>query len=105
MRRRWMLILNGLFMASGCVYHVQERVDQASCDLANHPYDVAPLYPVQKTASQTKPPDTTAGSAQVPASPAYDLQTTAYMQQEPAPRPSDQPKRISDRLKIPGGIP
>lgn len=105
MRRRWMLILNGLFMASGCVYHVQEHVDQAACELANHPYDVAPAYPELKKADQAKPADSVAGNAKFLADLPYDVQTTAYMQQEPARRQPDSPKRPVDRLRIPGEIP
>ncbi len=105
MRRRWMLILNGLFMASGCVYHVQERVDQITCDLANHPFDVAPANPAPKTTVEVKPAEPAANGAKAPAGPAYDLQTTAYMQQEPARRLFDSQKPVVDRLKIPGEIP
>ena len=92
MRRRWMLILNGLFMASGCIYHVQERVDQASCELANHPFDVAPENPGPRATAQAKPEATDASKTQAMATQAYDVQTTAYMQQEPAIRPFDVPK-------------
>ncbi len=100
-----MLILNGLFMASGCVYHVQERVDQITCDLANHPFDVAPANPAQKTTAEVKPAEPAANGVKVPAGPAYDLQTTAYMQQDPARRPFDLSKPVVDRLKIPAEIP
>lgn len=105
MRRRWMLILNGLFMASGCVYHVQEHVDQAACELANHPYDIAPAYPELKKVDQAKPADSVASNAKSLAERPYDVQTTAYMQQEPARRQPDSPKRPADRLRIPGEIP
>jgi cobalt-zinc-cadmium efflux system outer membrane protein len=105
MRRRWMLILNGLFVASGCVYHVQERVDQTACELASHPYDVAPETPAVKKVEQSKTPDSTPDNAQALANRPYDLQTTSYMQQEPAPRPGDGQRRVADRLRIPMEIP
>lgn len=104
MRRRWMLMLNGLFLASGCLYHVQERVEQATCDLTNHPFDVAPAYPAQQKAEEPRPA-AAANQAQALANQPYDLQTTAYMQQEPARRTFDSPKRLTDRLRIPGEIP
>ena len=105
MRRRWMLILNGLFMASGCIYHVQERVDQATCELANHAYDVAPENPAPKPIAPVKPVENAAGKPTALATPAYDVQTTAYMQQEPERRIFGTPTRVGDRLKIPGEIP
>ena len=105
MRRRWMLILNGLFMASGCIYHVQERVDQVTCGLANHPFDVAPEMPLPKATTQVKPGDSPTVPAKTAPTQTYDIQTTAYMQQEPAPRTLGQPNRNANRLRIPGEIP
>ena len=105
MRRRWMLILNGLFMASGCIYHVQERVDQATCELANHAYDVAPENPAPKPAAPAKAAENLPGKPTALATQAYDVQTTAYMQQEPERQLLNAPKRAGDRLRIPLEIP
>jgi cobalt-zinc-cadmium efflux system outer membrane protein len=105
MRRRWMLILNALLLASGCVYHVQERVDQVSCALATHPFDIAPELPVVKATTQTRPSGAEPTGGQPSAAGAIDIQTTSYFQQGPASRGSLPQSQPANRLKIPGEIP
>ena len=84
MRRRWMLIVNGLFMASGCIYHVQERVDQATCELANHAVCTWRQKNLRLSQSPRRRPLRAPPASQPRCSnQAYDVQTTAYMQQEP----------------------
>ena len=105
MRRRWMLILNGLFLASGCVYHVQERVDQVSCALATHPFDMAPETPAVKATTQAKPAESDPRPGQPAAASSIDIQTTSYFQQEPASRGFSSQNQPSNRLTIPREIP
>ena len=70
-----------LLSLSGCLYHAQERADQMVCDLASHPFDLAPPLP----AEPAKPQEPAAEPGKEPSPPAQstDLQTTALMETPP----------------------
>src|SRR5579859_5821852 len=75
----------GLVFLSGCLYHAKERADQAVCDLASRPYDLAPEAGPEKTMPPADPhPAQQCKSTKTPAAPsslATDLIAAAYLQE------------------------
>ena len=39
---RRLLLLSGLLLVSGCAWPVRQTTDHVVCDMANHPFDIAP---------------------------------------------------------------
>jgi cobalt-zinc-cadmium efflux system outer membrane protein len=76
------------------LYHVQERTDEVVCDLAAHPFDVAP--PPSPGADTPGCPQ--AGRAAGPSAPATDVQTAVLMQ-------ADKPLTERPPVKVPEEIP
>src|SRR5438132_13440651 len=52
MSRRRLLMLSGLVLLSGCLYHVRERTDQVVGDLVAHPFDLGPAEKLGTTESR-----------------------------------------------------
>jgi cobalt-zinc-cadmium efflux system outer membrane protein len=102
------LLLSGLLLLSGCLWHVREKVDSAVWDLAGRPFDLAPPGPPE-------PPPTPPAGKEAPAAPrdgpapgkkpavvllSTDVQTTALMQAGPEPDKPDKPDGGSPRLDL-----
>jgi cobalt-zinc-cadmium efflux system outer membrane protein len=84
MSQRRLLVLSGLLLLSGCLYHAREQADETVCALASHPYDLLPPQPAE---AKTGPPASSPTPAkQAATSPVMDVQTAAYMQAEGKPK-------------------
>ena len=56
---RWLLLLSGLFMTSGCLYHAQEHADHELSKVVGHPFDPSPpeqTEPLPQPAKSSTPP-------------------------------------------------
>jgi cobalt-zinc-cadmium efflux system outer membrane protein len=106
MSLRRLLALSGVLVLGGCLYQARERVDQAVCELAIHPYDRQPALPPEKKGGTT-PIAAAAGKEARPSplSPPLDVQTTAFMQandQPPGPAAATSSQEITIPPEIPG---
>jgi cobalt-zinc-cadmium efflux system outer membrane protein len=54
MLRQWLLIA-GVFLASGCAFPVQQRINQVVAEIADHPYDSAPESAASRPKSRVAP--------------------------------------------------
>jgi cobalt-zinc-cadmium efflux system outer membrane protein len=106
MSLRRLLALSGLLLLGGCLYHVRERVDEVTCDLAARPYDHQPERPAE-TKSGAAAPAAARGLGARPSSqgPALDIQTTAFMQADNQPPSPAQARSEPPEIKIPPEIP
>jgi cobalt-zinc-cadmium efflux system outer membrane protein len=93
-----LLPLTALLLLGGCTYHVREQVDRVPCDLALHPYDVAPP-------GQAEPPRPASDADKVAPDGASDAQTTALLQAPEPEKPGAKPDKPIRRLEVPGIIP
>jgi len=96
---RRLLLLSGLFLASGCTWPVRQNTDDVVCHLADHPFDVAP----EPAPEAAKPPEEahepnstplssrsgkkTAPAPEVP----IDAHATAWMESPTGPARRDAP--------------
>ncbi len=115
MAARKLLPLLGLFLLSGCLYHVREQTDHAALDMAEHGFDLAtppPSPPSSKAElpspasvptapempdKQSKPADKAKTSL-----PDVDVQTTSWLQRKDDTGIKD---ILPPRLTIPDRIP
>jgi cobalt-zinc-cadmium efflux system outer membrane protein len=98
-----LLVLSGMLLLSGCLYHARERTDQVVADLAVHPFDLQPAAPTPiMLPAEAKSGPALGGN--VPPGPALDVQTTAWMQGGPVPQPPPGGKPKID-VTIPPEIP
>jgi cobalt-zinc-cadmium efflux system outer membrane protein len=105
-----LLILSGLLVLSGCLYHAREWTDDVVCDLAGRPYDLQPEPAVETKpqAAETSPkPDKEAGLQRGPSGLAApllgrprDAQTAAFLQAD-----QQEPKQRFPAPPIPKEIP
>jgi outer membrane protein, heavy metal efflux system len=115
MSKCWLAMVCVLILVSGCRTPPLESVDQTVADLANHPFDVAPV-PASKPVDAKPPTDGTpadgkaadaAPSAALPDSrpPSDNVIPASYSQvQEPAPGQVKPPLLRLD-IKIPAAVP
>jgi len=90
---RMILPLVGAILISGCLYPEYKKADQAICDMAVHPFDVAPTTTVQPaigTPSDIKLPDPDEKASGSLAG-RTDIRTAALLQRAPA-RPTPTPR-------------
>jgi cobalt-zinc-cadmium efflux system outer membrane protein len=97
MQPRKLPAILSLFLVSGCLYHSKEQADQAVCELAAKPFDLAPATVSEKSqpaqdskSSKTNDPANTLDT---------DVQTAAFLEEPPKKQPS-----VPD-LRIPPEIP
>ena len=92
---RRLLLLSGLLLTSGCAWPVRQTTDHTVCDMANHPFDIAPEGATEaaKPAEAPKSDTTTSSTRTSPKPPAVpeaptDVQTSAMLdsRREPAQR-------------------
>jgi cobalt-zinc-cadmium efflux system outer membrane protein len=109
MSRPRLLLVLGLLLG-GCTWPVRENTDKLVQDLANHPFDVAPVEPAESKprTEETAAPATrtaAAGPQEDPiAPPTLDIQTVAYLQADRTPdRPGGGLPKFD--LKIPSDLP
>ncbi|MBV9125882.1 MAG: TolC family protein, partial [Planctomycetes bacterium] len=100
---RRLVVLCGLLLLSGCLYHAQEQADQVVCDLAAHPFDQEP-QPLQEAEKEPAAPSPQGKGAMLFPEAGVDVQTAAWMQAGPNPAmPAEVRARFN--LKIPPEIP
>ncbi len=84
---RRLLLLSGLLLSSGCAWPVRQSTDHVVCDMANHPFDIAPEGNAEaaKSANTPKSESTTSSIKRsdqkgpaVPEAPT-DVQTSALL--------------------------
>ena len=101
---RQLLLLSGVFLASGCAWPVRQMTDQTVRDLVDHPFDIAPERATEaaKSSSEAHTRDSTSSSsrsgektAPVPEIPT-DVQTTAWMESQTDPARGDVPLKDDD---------
>ena len=96
MWRQHLLLLTGLFLASGCAWPVQQRINQVGRGLADHPYDTAPESPTKAAKSPAEPASNDSSSTSPRSGPNVpdvptDVRAVAWMGSKPDPARRDVP--------------
>ncbi len=99
----WKILpLTGALLLCGCLYSGYKKADQAICDLAAHPFDVAPPSynaKVLQTSSSDKP---SSDKPEASLAGETDIRTAALLQRT---EPLGKAHSLEERLKMPSGIP
>lgn len=79
-----LMVLSGIVLLSGCLYHAREHTDQVVCNLAAVPYDLEPPTSASAKADSAPKPAKPSGETPKPAEslPPTDLETSRLMEKQ-----------------------
>jgi cobalt-zinc-cadmium efflux system outer membrane protein len=98
----------GLLLLAGCCCPVREQADRIVCEMAAHPFDVAPLALPDQSAPPATPYDTRVKPVSYQsedASESKDQQSDPATGTQPSTDSKQPATRLSERLQVPAEIP